>query len=345
MKILIVELWGLGDLTFCTPFIREAAKQNEVHILGRAYARELLHPSYPSLEFTSFEAPWTSFVGKYNLWKWKWREIFRIIQKLRAQQFDVAVSIRKDPRDHFLMWLFGAKRRYGFPRMISRIFLSHRLKSSSGNQHKVDDWRDFGRQLGLANMDDIGPSLRHEGYRSYRVERVLEKIDKPIVCLHTGARMPLRRWPIDYFSEIIRRLRTRFDFHLMLIPDPDGYGESLGPQANSILRNLTVRELVFVLGSSDLVLCNDSGPSHIAAECKRPVIAFFGPGDPVWFRPWGTKNKIIIRNICPQRPCFDYCKFPEPFCLTRLLPDQVWPEIETYIEDLIKQRVVRLKAR
>jgi len=56
-----------------------------------------------------------------------------------------------------------------------------------------------------------------------------------------------------------------------------------GRRPNSILRNLTVRELVFVLGSSELVLCNDSGPSHIAAECKRPVIAFFGPGNPPGF--------------------------------------------------------------
>ena len=118
-----------------------------------------------------------------------------------------------------------------------------------------------------------------------------------------------------------------------------------GAQANSILRNLTVRELVFVLGSSDLVLCNDSGPSHVAAECKRPVISFFGPGEPAWFRPWGDYNKIIVRDICPERPCFDYCKFAEPFCLTKLLPGEVWPEIEQHVEDLIRQGVVRIRPK
>ena len=343
-KILIVELWGLGDLTFSTPFIREASKKYEVHILGKPYAKELLHPSYPAVEFTFFEAPWTAFAGKYNFWKWKWRDILKMIRKLRSQNFDLAISIRKDPRDHLLMWLLGAKRRYGFSRLLSGIFLTDPLMSRVAIQHKVDDWRDFGRQIGLEKMDDIGPSLRHEGYRSYRVERVLEKINKPILCLHTGARMPLRRWPVEYFMAIVRRLRERYDFHLMLIPDPDGYGEELLELSNSMLRNLTVRELVFVLGSSDLVLCNDSGPAHIAAECKRPVISVFGPGDPVWFRPWGEHNKIIIRDICPKRPCFDYCKFPEPYCLTRLLPEQVWPEIEEHIDDLVRRRVVRLKA-
>ena len=344
-KILIIELWGLGDLTFSTPFIREAAKHYEVHILGKSYARELLHPSYPALEFTSFDAPWTAFVGKFNLWQWKWRELYRMVRKLRAKKFDIAVSIRKDPRDHLLMWLLGARQRYGCPRLHSGIFLTHQLHCENIRQHKVDDWRDFGRQIGLEHMGDTGPSLRHEGYRSYRVERVLEKIDKPIVCLHTGARMPLRRWPAEHFAEIIRRLRDLYDFHLMLIPDPDGYGESLGPLSNSILRNLTVRELVSVLGSSDLVLCNDSGPSHIAAECKRPVISFFGPGDTVWFRPWGEHNKIIVRDLCPERPCFDYCKFPEPLCLTKLMPEEVWPEIREHIEGLVRSGVVHLQPR
>jgi heptosyltransferase-2 len=96
-----------------------------------------------------------------------------------------------------------------------------------------------------------------------------------------------------------------------------------------------VRDLVDVLGRVDLLLCNDSGPGHIAASCGRPVIAIFGPGEPDSFRPWGGDNKVIMRDICSWRPCSDYCKFSEPHCMTKLLPDIVWSDIEQHIRSLI----------
>ena len=136
------------------------------------------------------------------------------------------------------------------------------------------------------------------------------------------------------------KLRARFDFHLVLVPDPDGYGASLRPLADAVLRPLTVPELVDVLGRVDLLLCNDSGPGHIAAACGRPAIPIFGPTDPDWFRPWGDQHHLVIRDICPWRPCFDYCKFSEPYCMTKLLPERAWPEIRDHVGVLIARGVL-----
>src|SRR5207302_11451056 len=97
---------------------------------------------------------------------------------------------------------------------------------------------------------------------------------------------------------------------------------------------------VYVLGRSALLRCNDSGPGHLAACCGRPTIAVFGPSGPDWFRPWGDILKVIIRDICPWRPCFDYCKFSEPHCMTKLLPEAVWPEIHQHINRLIGWRIL-----
>ena len=95
-----------------------------------------------------------------------------------------------------------------------------------------------------------------------------------------------------------------------------------------------------VLGRAALVLCNDSGPGHIASSCGRPAIVIFGPTDPDWFRPWGELHHLVIRDICPWRPCFDYCKFSEPYCMTKLLPDKVWPEIREHLNRLLERGVV-----
>ncbi len=334
-KLLILEFWGLGDLTFSTPLLRAASAHYDITLVGKEHAAPLLAPTFPGLRFIAYDAPWSAYRDKYALWKWRWDDLISLIARLRAKRFDAAISVRNDPRDHLLMWLIGAGTRYGFPLRGSSHFLTHPLLRSRERQHKVEDWRDIGRALHLPGMDTADPHLDHPQYRTPSVDEMLAGITKPIICLHPGARIAVRRWPESYFGHVLERLRRHFDFHLVLVPDPDGYGEGLVRHADTILRPLTVPELVDVLGRVDLLLCNDSGPGHIAASCGRPVIPIFGPTDPDWFGPWGPLHHIVIRDICPWRPCFDYCKFSEPHCMTKLLPERAAGEIIEHLRSLI----------
>jgi ADP-heptose:LPS heptosyltransferase len=334
-KLLIFELWGIGDLVLTTTLIAEAQAHYEVHLLAKPHATELLAPSFPDLIFHTFDAPWTAFYGKYRLWQWSWGALTRLVFKLRREKFDAAVSIRTDPRDHLLMWLVRSRQRHGFPIKGSQVFLTHRMVRGEQKQHKVNDWRSVGASLSLSKMNSAEPRIFGERYRTPRIETLLRDTTDPIVCLHAGARIAVRRWPSTYFEQIIRRLRECFRFHLLLIPDLDGFGANLEPLADQVLTQLSLRQMVGALSRSDLLLCNDSGPMHVAAASGCPVIAFFGPTDPGWFYPWGDANKIIIQDICPYRPCFDYCRFKEPYCLTKLLPEYAWPQVHQHIMTLI----------
>jgi len=337
-KLLLLELWGLGDLTFTTTLLRSAREKFEITLLGKDHAAPLLQPSFPDVHFITFDAPWTAFRGKYDLRRWNWRELFTLFLRLRAQHFDAAVSVRTDPRDHLFMLLAGARSRYGIPTQGSEPFLTHPLHRLTDRRHKVEDWRDLGCMLDLPGMDDAGPYLEHARYHSADVDEMFARLSgKPILCLHPGARVAVRRWPEEYFTQIVEKLRAQFDFDLVLVPGPEGCGRALTSLADLVLRPLEIPELVDVLGRADLVLCNDSGPAHIAAACGRPVVAIFGQGDPDWFRPWGDQHYVVIRDICPWRPCFDYCKFSEPYCMTKLFPDEVWPEIRDHLHSLIER--------
>ncbi|MEI6350497.1 MAG: glycosyltransferase family 9 protein [Verrucomicrobiota bacterium] len=337
-KILVFEFWGLGDLSFSTPVLKGALEAGcEVHLAGKHHARSLLAPTFPSIRFFSFDAPWSRFTSKYDLWRWNWTELFRLICELRKERYDAVVSVRSDPRDHLLMWLIGARERIGFPFREPNLFLTQPLTHSNPKQHKVEDWRDIKASLGLEVLG-WSPELAHAAYRSPRIDALFSGIRKPVVGLHTGARIPVRRWP--HFGDLIARLRKEFDFHLVLIPDPDGSGKELGPLADSVAADLSIPEMVDLLGRVDLLVCNDSGPSHLAAACGRPVIAVFGPSDPDWFRPWGDIHKVIVRDICPWRPCFDYCKFSEPYCMTKLDADQIWSELRAHILHLVSREMI-----
>jgi ADP-heptose:LPS heptosyltransferase len=344
-RLLVLELWGLGDLTFSTPMLRQAVEKFSVTLVGKAHARPLLAGTFPEIEFVAYDAPWSAYKDKYRLWRWNWRELMALIGQLRRHDFDAAVSVRNDPRDHLLLLLAGAKRRYAFPVRGSSAFLTDPLVHRNPKQHRVEDWREIGRALGFEGMDVLEPRLEHARYRSPRVDALLKKVDKPMVCLHPGARIPVRRWPEANFAYVVQQMRGDFDFHLALVPDPDGYGLNLAPLADTILPPLDVSELVDVLGRAELLLCNDSGPGHIASCCGRPAIVVFGPTDPDWFRPWGDIHHLVIRDICPWRPCFDYCKFPEPYCITMLKPDRAWPRIREHMDGLIERGVLPTALR
>lgn len=338
-RVLLVELWGLGDAVVMTTLIRPLLEVNsEITVLGKAATAELLKPAYPALKFITLEASWTAFRGKYRLWEWPWRELVRVVADCRRAQFDFAASVRPDPRDHLLMFLAGATTRIGFPRAGSGLLLHQRL-TVSAKDHRVDSWCQIGRALfavlGLAEKfsTDAQPFLDPAAYTTKKETNTL-----PVVALHCGARIKVRRWDEAYFREMVRRLRQEFKFHLALFPDTDGYGEGLRAEADSVHEHLSLTELAGRLAASDLLIANDSGPGHIAAALGVPVLAFFGPTNPDWYRPYGDANHIVIRDICPYRPCFDYCHFPEPICLKQLTPDQTWPEVRDWFQRQLARR-------
>ena len=59
-KLLIIELWGLGDLAIATPFLRAASDQYTVTLLAKPYAQDLQARLWPGVEVLPFVAPWTA---------------------------------------------------------------------------------------------------------------------------------------------------------------------------------------------------------------------------------------------------------------------------------------------
>src|SRR5579863_3973939 len=109
-RLLVIELWGLGDLVIATPFIRAAAQKYDVTVLAKPYAIDLQSRLWPGVSVLPFVAPWTAFRRKYWIQAWPWKEMFRLERAIRGAQFDVGLSARSgDPRDHVLLMLAGAR--------------------------------------------------------------------------------------------------------------------------------------------------------------------------------------------------------------------------------------------
>src|SRR4051794_33240394 len=120
-RLLVLEFWGLGDLTFATSLLRPAVKHWDVTLAGQPHAPGPLEPTFPAIGYLAYDLRWTAFRHKYRLWKWDWQGLLGLLRELRGRHFDAAVSARNDPRDHLFVWLSGARARYGFARKGSRV--------------------------------------------------------------------------------------------------------------------------------------------------------------------------------------------------------------------------------
>ena len=91
----------------------------------------------------------------------------------------------------------------------------------------------------------------------------------------------------------------------------------------NLVGQLALHELPYFLSRCDLLITNDSGPMHIAAAVKVPVVALFGPESPALFGPCSLprRSRVLQRPVacrpCPQANC------AHPICLEAISPSEV----------------------
>jgi ADP-heptose:LPS heptosyltransferase len=315
-KLLVFELWGMGDLVLSTPFLREAAGSFEVTLLAKPMAQELQPRLWPGVEVVPFNFPWTAFKGKYNFIRWPWRELASLRRQLRSRRFDLALSARWDPRDHFLLWLTGAKRRAGFPRLQSGLFLTERVSFPGPDAHRYDQWRAIGRHLG------IELPVRNQITTPAR--------ESDTVLIHSGAAQPVRVWPLERYQTLAEELRQN-QYKVQVVCDPaqrawwSSHDEEVRVPAN-------LSELMALIDTAGLFVGNDSGPGHLAAIMGVPTFTVFGNNLPGLFAPLHPEAEWMEGGPCPYKPCFDFCRFAKPECLLSTGASEVWLKLKAFAE-------------
>jgi ADP-heptose:LPS heptosyltransferase len=329
-KLLIVELWGLGDLAIATPFLRAATEKFEVTLLAKPYTLELQPRFWPGVTVVPFTAPWTAPQHKYRLWRWPGREFFRLRRELKAKNFAVCASSRWDPRDHLLMWFLGMPVRLGYPRVGSQIFLTQPLTRPEPGAHRYEQWRILGGALGLALPANppVLPSVP------------AKRVD---VLIHSGAARGFCIWPLEHFQKLLAQLRAQ-GYSARVLCDPSqleewrrlGEAETLAPKSVTELMALTVDARVFI--------GNDSGPGHLAALGGLPTFTLFGPHLPKGWSPLHPAAEWLPGKPCPYKPCEDFCRFGVHHCLTDMTVEEAWKSIAPFLQRHCGRQPANLNA-
>ncbi|HTV42682.1 MAG TPA: glycosyltransferase family 9 protein [Candidatus Sulfotelmatobacter sp.] len=331
-KLLIIEVWNLGDLAIATPFLRAASERFDVTLLAKPFAFDLQRRFWPQIKIVPFIAPWTAFEKKYNFWNWPVRELIRLRRSLAEEKFDIGLSAHRvlavaggDPRDHFLLKAVGARERIGFANIGSPLLLTRSLPRPAPESHSYDIWRAVGQAIGieLPAIDQLPlPSPRRE----------------KMVMIHTGARHPVRVWPLENYRRLAGKLRA-LGFEVQIVCNPEQVNWWRQNGETSVESPPTVTKLIEVTDRAGAFIGNDSGPGHIAALCGVPTFTIFGPQLPEWFVPFHPHAEYIEGKACPYKPCSDYCRFPKPFCINDLSDETVWRRVEQFVLKQLPQEL------
>ncbi len=323
-----MEPWGIGDLVLATGALRRcrAAFPNAViTVLAKSYATALVVSPELADAVVAYDFPWTAFTQKYRLSRYRLGELAKLIWRLRRTRYDLVLNARSDVRNNLLGAMIGGGRFVSVKCGLGDVFATTVVEVSR-DSHRVDDW---------ASVMHIATGMPTEGDQPHLAvkdadrERMRGELGLPVnrdalvVGIHPGARIAVRRWELARFAAVADTIAERLGATLLVFAEPDGYGADMPATTRFTVVRRPLDELKTVLSLCDVLICNDSGPMHIASALDVPVVAVFGPTQLEWFGPRGRRSRVIRLAEVACRPCSDMCSFAEPFCMTGVNEDRV----------------------
>ncbi len=318
----LVPNW-IGDVAMVTPALRALHHRfpdAELAVAGREAACQLLR----GLPYIDHFHTLPARPGARALAACAWR--------LRPAARDLCVVFPHAFRAALLARLSGARRVTGYARDARTFLLTdavppHRENGKIAPVYMAREYLDLVARLGCED-DSQGLALAAGPDE-------LAFLDTwwpagPVVGLAPGAAFgPSKRWPAERFAETARLLEERAGASAVLLTGP---GEEEIHDAVRAVGGTTLHDpyqgkpsiarLKAVTSRLDLLICNDSGPRHVAIAFGRPVICIMGPTSPRYTQsPWEKGEVIRIDVDCG--PCQKPVCTTDHRCMTQITPEQV----------------------
>lgn len=270
-----------------------------------------------------------------------------MIRELRSRKFAAVINLHGGPTSAQLTFLSGAKHRAGAEHFRNGYAYNLRIPPAEEilgrkDLHTVEYQFGQFKWLGLPG-DEPEPTRLHVApqFRETALSKLREAgIDpeRPYIVVAPTNEFYTKRWEPKRYAAIAESLIAR-DFQIVMTgaPTEEQRSQLAAVQAATkhelaSLNSLSIGELVAVIAQAELFVGNDSGPAHIAAAVKTPLVVLFGPASSVRWSPWRAPS-VLVQNYFPCNPCSMYtCEaFDEPECIRSITVDQALKAIDRLI--------------
>jgi heptosyltransferase-1 len=266
-----------------------------------------------------------------------WSEAWKSMRHIRACAFDWVIDLQSLGRSGIVAWLANGQLTLGLddPREGARGFYDIIVRRPSYHTHAVDWYLEVLRPLGLPVHWDFDWFPPRPAVAAAIQEKWRPGSSRWLI-LQPGARWENKRWPVEYFVELVQLLgkaRPEARFAILGSRADAGLGQAIArvhpQQCLDLTGQLTLPEMVEWIRLGEMMITNDTGPMHVAAALRKPIVALFGPTEPRRTGPYGQVEKSIQVDL-PCVPCLkDYCAYQKPLeCLRSISPLVVFARVQ-----------------
>lgn len=295
MKILIIRFSSIGDLTQALSlpaFIKSYHPNAEIHFVTRSDLASLVenHPDVKRL--------WS--LDRQQGFKGLWQ----LISELRTQNFTHIYDAHNNLRSFFIRTFVPARFKHVRPMMRLKRFMLLNFHVNrfempfSGQRDLIKPLEKWGMAFKLPPPPQLFLSA---------TQPATPRLPEKFVALVPSAAYELKRWPLEYWCELVEKNpNTSF---VVLAGPQDSFTKKLSAYANvlNLTRQTDLLQSAAVLQKSELVVANDTGLLHFAEQLGKPTIALMGPA--VFGFPSRAATLILERHL-KCRPCSKHGQGP-----------------------------------
>lgn len=335
--ILIVLIAGIGDLILASKSIRAIRNgypDADIHLLTNSEAVPIAQ-NYAYVDYV-----WAFPIREMRKSKICLFDIWKLLLKLRRTGFAMVVnlfevaSLRGAIKMSILFFLLNIRVRIGHNNKGFGLVLTDKVPSGTfQKRHRVDAMMDIALLAGGA-LDGKDIEVFWDKKCEKKWERLFfEKtgiVQEIIVGVNPGGDRSNKRWSPNNFATIADRIIDEFGAKIIILGGPGE--ENISNEIQQKMKNdavnlsgrLDLNDLVYIINKMDVFITNDSGPMHIGAAIRTPLVAIFGPCDPTLVMPYTSKSlyRLIYKGLDCQ-PCNNE-KCTQHVCLDMVTPEEVY---------------------
>lgn len=306
-NILVVNINWLGDAVFSIPVFKALKK------------------TYPQARITCLCVPrvkevlqYCPYVDKIIIYdergkhRFLWQKL-KLIMYLRKEKFDAAFLLHRSMTRSLMVFLAGIPLRIGYGKFKS--LLTNPIEMKSEDIHRCDYYLKVLEGYGIKVQDRVC-ELRLKQEDMQAMDSKLNKagiaLAENYVVLNAGGNWELKRWSIDSFALLAKRLNEETGLKIVFpgASKDKEYCQSIAQTAgiNAVILagETSLGESLALYKRAEVVISGDSGPLHMAHSVGADVIGIFGPTRPEITGPRGRgKLQILFKDVgCNKAPCY-----------------------------------------
>jgi ADP-heptose:LPS heptosyltransferase len=260
----------------------------------------------------------------------------RAISEIRKKHYPAVFNLHGGTTSLLFVALSGVPLRIGQKGHRNAWVYNARIPPSSEiwkrqSLHTVEHQLTLMRWLRLPVPADLSYSLP---VNEQAIQHIRERLGTAAVSqyfvVQPTATLETKQWSPDNFAQLGDLLRERFRLPVVYscAAHESAVLDRIREQSQSphlYISDIPLESLIALIAASRLFIGNDSGPTHIAAALKKPVVVVWGSSDFQAWHPWGTPHEAV-RSDLPCIPCPGYrCKaFDSPRCIQEIAVPKVF---------------------